>query len=99
MAVFLINSYDIIDPEEFKKYGPAVLPIIVKHGGEVLASDTQGEALEGKPKTMNAIIRFPSREAIWSCYNDPEYADVKKIRHRSTTNTTMVIVKSYPGKS
>jgi uncharacterized protein (DUF1330 family) len=95
MSVFLINSYDINDPEEFKKYGPAALPLIHRHGGEVLASDVQGEAVEGKPRTMNAIIRFPSREAVWQCYHDPDYEAVKQIRHRSTSNTTMVIVKPF----
>jgi len=93
MSVYYINSYDIVDPEEFKKYGPLAIQLIQKYGGEVLASDLQGQAIEGHPRMMNAIIKFPSEQAALSCYNDPEYGEVKKIRLRSASNITMVLVK------
>jgi uncharacterized protein (DUF1330 family) len=98
MAVYLINSYDIEDMDEFKNYPPKVFPLLQKYGAEVLASDIEGVALEGKSKTMNAIIKFPSREAVFNCYNDPEYQRIKEIRHRSTKNCSMVIVKEYEVK-
>ncbi|MCI0750456.1 MAG: DUF1330 domain-containing protein [Flammeovirgaceae bacterium] len=93
MAVYLINSYDIENAEVFVQYGPKVLPILLKYGAEVLASDVTGIALEGAAKKMNAIIKFPSEEAAFNCYNDPEYKEVKKIRINSTKNCTMVLVK------
>jgi len=95
MPVYYINSYDIVDPATFSKYGPAVLPILKKYGAEVLASDVQGIAIEGEPRTMNAIIRFPSLEAALECYRDPEYQPVKAIRLQSVKNCTMVLVKGY----
>ena len=42
---------------------------------------------------MNAIVKFPSGQAALSCYNDPEYIEVKEIRLRSASNITMVLVK------
>jgi len=48
---------------------------------------------EGSAKRMNAIIKFPSKEAAVNCYNDPLYEDIKKIRINSTENCTMVLVK------
>ena len=95
MTVYLMNSYDIVDMEEFKNYGPKVRPLLQKYGAEVLASDTAAIAFEGNARTMNAIIRFPSEEAAVNCYNDPEYEEIKKIRLRSTTNCTMVLVKQF----
>lgn len=95
MPVYLINSYDIIDAAVFQNYPPRVLPILEKYGAKVLASDTTATALEGIPKTMNAIIEFPSEEAVWNCYNDPEYVQARKIRLSSTTNCTMVIAKRF----
>ena len=97
MPVYLINSYDINDPATFKNYPPKVAPILEKYGAKVLASDTTATALEGTPKTMNAIIEFPSEEAVWNCYNDPEYAEVRKIRISSTSNCTMVIANQFTG--
>ena len=93
MNVYYINSYDIEDMEEFKKYGPLVMPLLNKYGAEVLVSDTTALSIEGHARQMNAIIRFPSEEAALRCYNDPEYQPIKAIRVNSTKNCTMVLAK------
>ena len=95
MPVYYIISYDIVDADDFATYGPKVIPYILKYGGEVLSSDIEGIAIEGEPKKMNAIIKFPSEEIALRCYNDPEYLPIKAIRIRSTTNRTMVLVKAF----
>ncbi|HSE68628.1 MAG TPA: DUF1330 domain-containing protein, partial [Gemmatimonadales bacterium] len=63
MPVYYIGMYDIDDPEQFQGYPPRVLALLPRYGGEILASDTSPFLIEGKARTMNAIIRFPSREA------------------------------------
>lgn len=93
-----MNSYDIIDEQEYSKYGPNIFPILKKYGANVIAADVTGVAIEGKPRRMNAIIRFPSLDAALECYQDPEYQPWKELRIRSTANCTMVLVKEYPGK-
>jgi uncharacterized protein (DUF1330 family) len=93
MAVFYIGTYDIVDPEQFKKYPPLVMALLPKYGGEILASDTQAFVVEGSGKTMNAIIRFPSKEAALGLYNDPDYQEAKRIRQASTTNISMVLAQ------
>jgi uncharacterized protein (DUF1330 family) len=98
MIVYYINSYDIENPEEFQKYPPRVLPLLEKYGAEVLASDPEGISVEGSARQMNAIIKFPSMEAALQCYNDPEYVEIKEIRHKSTKNCTMVLVKKFQGE-
>ena len=95
MPVYLINSYDILDMEAFKSYPPKVAIILKKYGASVLASDLEAKAFEGKARTINAIIEFPSAEAATNCYNDPEYAEIKNIRLNSTTNYTMILVNAY----
>jgi uncharacterized protein (DUF1330 family) len=89
--VYYIGTYDIVDPELFKQYPPRVLALLPKYGGQVLASDTSAHALEGTARTMNAIIRFPSKEAALGLYNDPDYQEAKRIRHASARNITMVL--------
>jgi len=95
MAVFYIGSYDIIDPNEFQKYPPLVLSLLPKYGGVVLASDIAGVLVEGTARTMNAIIRFPSKEAALGLYNDPAYQQAKRIRQASTKNVSMVLVEEF----
>ena len=96
MAVYYIGSYDIVNTDEFKNYPPKVLALLPKYKGEVLASDVEAVSVEGKPKMMNAIVRFPSVEHALGFYNDPEYQEnIKPIRINSTTNCTMLLVKEF----
>lgn len=95
MAVFYIGTYDIVDPSEFQKYPPIVLALLPRYGGVVLASDTQAVVVEGTARTMNAIIRFPSKEAALGLYNDPDYQEAKRIRQASTKNVSMVLVEEF----
>ncbi|MDO1450261.1 DUF1330 domain-containing protein [Rhodocytophaga aerolata] len=95
MAVYLINSYNIHDFEAFKKYLPLLKTLLDKYGAEVLASDLKAISLEGKAKTMNAIIRFPSKEAVFNCYNDPEYTEIKKSRLKATSDCDMIVVNEF----
>ena len=95
MAIFYIGTYDITNPDEFQKYPPLVLALLPKYGGEVLASDTSALLVEGTARTMNAIIRFPSKEAALGLYNDPEYQEAKRIRQASTKNVSMVLVDEF----
>jgi uncharacterized protein (DUF1330 family) len=95
MAAFYIGSYDIVDPDEFRKYPPLVLGLLPKYGGEVLASDVAGVLVEGAMRTMNAIIRFPSKGAALALYNDPAYQEAKRIRQASTRNISMVLVEEF----
>jgi uncharacterized protein (DUF1330 family) len=98
MAVFYIGTYDIVDPVEFQKYPPVVMALLPKYGGEVLASDTAAFLVEGSVRTMNAVIRFPSKEAALGLYNDPAYQDAKRVRQASTKNISMVLVEEFGAK-
>ena len=95
MAIFYIGSYDVIDPNEFQKYPPLVMALLPKYGGEVLASDLAAVLVEGTARTMNAIIKFPSKEAALGLYNDPGYQEAKRIRQASTRNVSMVLVDEF----
>ena len=95
MSVFYIGSYDIVDPNEFQKYPPIVMALLPKYGGVVLASDTEASLVEGTKRTMNAIIRFPTKEAALGLYNDPDYQEAKRIRQASTRNVSMVLVEEF----
>ena len=98
MAAYYIGTYDIVDPNEFQKYPPVVMSLLPKYGGEVLASDTSALLVEGTARTMNASIRFPSKEAALGLYKDPAYQEAKRIRQQSTTNISMVVVDEFSAR-
>jgi uncharacterized protein (DUF1330 family) len=47
---------------------------------------------------LNAVIRFPSKEAALGLYNDPAYQEAKRVRQASTKNTSMVLVEEFDAK-
>ena len=93
MRAYYIISYDIEDMKTFQQYPPQAVPLINEFGGEVLVSDTEASAVEGKAKQMNAIVMFPSKEAALACYHDPRYREVMKLRIKSTTNRCLVLAE------
>jgi uncharacterized protein (DUF1330 family) len=97
MAVYYIGTYDIVDAEAFKKYPPLVMALLPKYGGVILASDTNALVVEGTGRTMNAVIRFPSKEAALGLYNDPDYQEAKRIRQAATRNISMVLADEIAG--
>jgi len=98
MPVYVVNAYDIHDFETFNQYPPRVAPLLLKYGAKVLAMDTAPQVLEGIPKTMNAIIEFSSEETVNNFYNDPEYQSFIHLRHNSTSNCTMLMLKEFQKK-
>lgn len=98
MPVYVVNSYDIHDFEKFGEYPPHVARLLPKHHGKVLAMETNPQALEGAPKTMNAIVEFPTEEDVHNFYNDPEYQSIIHLRHESSSNCTMIILKQFEQK-
>lgn len=93
MPAYVIGQLDIHDPDAYQAYLDGFLPSFERHGGEMLAtSKAQTEVLEGAwalPRTV--IMQFPSVAHAKAWYNDPEYVELTKIRHR-TASTNLVVV-------
>lgn len=94
MASYVIVSYDIVDPKAFEPYVPGVIPLLQKHGGEVLVADFEAKSLEGEKRGVNVVLKFASEEAALAWFNDPAYEPVKKIRYDSCANNYMVLAKA-----
>ena len=95
MSVYVIGTYDITDPKGYEGYVPGVVPLLLKHGAEILVADYQAEALEGRAPGVNVVLKFPSEEAARNWYNDPAYIPVKQIRLKSCQNGAIVMAKEF----
>ena len=95
MAVYFIASYDIDDPQVYEPYVPGVVPLLQKHGAEILVADYEAKPIEGQARGVNVVLRFESEEAAMNWYNDPDYGPVKQIRLASTSNGTLFLAKQF----
>ena len=78
---YWIARVDINDPETYKLYVEASAPAFAKHNAKILARGGKTEVLEGKARARNVIIEFASMDDALACYNSPEYAAARAIRH------------------
>jgi uncharacterized protein (DUF1330 family) len=97
MAVYVIGTYDIVDPKGYEGYVPSVVPLLQKHGAQILAADYEAKALEGRAPGVNVVLKFESEEAARNWYNDPDYGPVKQIRLDSSKNGCIVMAKEFKG--
>ena len=95
MSAYVIGSYDIVDTKAYEGYVPGVVPLLAKHGAEILVADYEANVLEGEKRHVYVVLRFDSEAAALAWYNDPAYAQVKKIRLGSCTNANVVLAKQF----
>lgn len=95
MKAYLVADITIHDLDTFKQYVELVPAFIEKHGGNYLVRGGDPSAHEGnwEPKRL-IVIEFPSRENAEAFINDPGYAPVAAIRHRSA-DTNLVLANGY----
>ncbi|MGE3802210.1 MAG: DUF1330 domain-containing protein [Candidatus Kapaibacterium sp.] len=94
MAAYVVATYTINDPEGYEPYVPGVIPLLQKHGAEILSADYESKALEGTTHTVTVILKFESEEAAENWYNDPDYIPVKQVRLDSSTGS-VVLAKEF----
>lgn len=95
MAAYIIVSYDVVDPQKYADYVPGVIPLLMKHGAEVLVADYEAKSLEGEASGVQVVLKFASEEAAMNWYDDPDYTPIKKIRLDSTANTVACLTKEF----
>ena len=99
MAVYFIGSFDVADPQEYEGYVPGVVPLLEKHGAEVLVADYDPQSLEGEARGVNVVFRFESEEQLLGFYNDPEYEPLKNQRIRASANRLISMAKEFVSPS
>ncbi len=95
MTAYIIATCDIVDPEAYESYVPGVVPLLQKHGAEILAAEYDAQALEGDKRSVYVVLRFKSEEAALGRYTDTAYEPAKKIRLDSCNNSNLVLAKQF----
>lgn len=92
MTAYMLVDLDVHDPEGFEEYRTAVPTLIAKHGGEYIVRGGEFEVIEGEWRPNRLVMfRFPDRAAIRNLFKDPEYADLKALRHRVASSAIVAV--------
>lgn len=91
---YWIARVDVTDPERYQDYVTTAAPALQRHGARFLARGGPFHELEGKARTRNVVIEFPSIEEALACYNSDEYQEAKAIR-QEVSEAELLIVEGY----
>ena len=89
MAGYLIANYQINNEEAYQGYLATVGPTILAHGGEILVAGPGSEAVEGDPKPITVVLKFPSTDALRAWYESPEYQKIINLRTDNTQGSVV----------
>jgi uncharacterized protein (DUF1330 family) len=91
MTAYLVATYRITDPQGYEPYVPAVVPLLMAAGCEILAADYESQALEGAPDHVTVILKFASKAAAMAWYETPEYQAIKHLRTDHSEGTIVLV--------
>ncbi len=93
---YWIVRVDIADVEKYKPYTIANAKPFAKYGARFLVRAGKYETVEGKSRSRNAVIEFPTYQAALDCWRSPEYQEVMKLRTPWST-ADIVVIEGYEG--
>lgn len=87
---------DVDDPDAFARYAAAVLPLVERHGGRVVAAGPV-TVVEGRPAagvTWAFVQRWPTRAHFAGFYADADYQPLKAQRQEAAGTELLLIAPS-----
>ena len=91
-AYFIVDQYEVTDPETMKTYAAGVADTIRQHGGRLIVRGGAFEVREGDYQPGRIIVlEFPDMAALKGWYDGPAYAGLKAMRLRSSKSNAVMV--------
>jgi uncharacterized protein (DUF1330 family) len=96
--MYLVGELALRDERKFYEYARKVLPLLERHGGEVLGVTDAVSVIEGKRRPGLVVLhRWPSREAFDAFWTSPEYAPLRRLRQEAA-DSQIITFEGLSGK-
>ena len=95
MPVYQLTEFLVRDRDELEAYGAAAAPLVVEHGGRLLAASYAPpcEVVEGPElRTLLFLHRWPSREAFRAFYDSDGYQAARRHRLAGSTDGRLLLL-------
>ncbi len=93
---YWIVHVDVTDLEQYKAYMAANAAPLKKYGAQFLVRGGKYETVEGKSRSRNTVLEFPSYEAALECWKSVEYQHAIELR-KPVSTMDLTIVEGYEG--
>lgn len=92
MAVYLIATIEVHDPERYAEYAAKAGTSVNDHGGRYLVRGGATEVLEGDWSPQRVVVlEFPDRESLQAWYDSDVYREAKAIRQSASTGDFLLV--------
>jgi len=101
IPAYIVANFQVEDADEYRKYEKGFFPILKRHGGRFFTYDDSTETLEGaSPRTGRMVLfQFPSADAAYNWYNDPEYQALSEFRRAGTRLEFLTLIHGLPPRT
>lgn len=91
-AYFVVDQYEVTDPETMKIYAAGVMDTIHHYRGKAIVRGGAFEVREGDwtPRRI-IILEFPDMDTLKAWYDGPEYAELKAMRLASSNSNAVMV--------
>lgn len=93
---YWIAGVDVSDAEAYQKYVAANADAFAKYGARFLVRGGAHDVVEGRARSRNVVLEFPSYSAAVDCYRSPEYSRARALRE-AASDGDVVIIEGYDG--
>ncbi|MEQ8357464.1 MAG: DUF1330 domain-containing protein [Kiloniellaceae bacterium] len=93
---YWIARVDVTDDEAYKNYVAANAEPFAAFGGRFIVRGGNQEAVEGRSRSRNVVIEFPSYAAALKCYRSPAYQHALTLR-ANASEAEILIIEGYDG--
>lgn len=92
MTVYVVAQIRIHDRERYDAYAAAFMPVLIQHGGRLLAADEAPAVLEGEwtGEKLN-IIAFPDEPAARRWMESEEYRAIAADRLAASEGVVLLV--------
>lgn len=90
-ALWIANVH-VTQETAYGEYASRASQALVAFGGEILVRGGKCEQLEGRARSRNVVVRFPSLQAAHDCYHSPAYQEALEFA-RGASERDIVIVE------
>jgi len=88
---YWVAAVDVADDVGYGPYTRANGPVIGAHGGRFLVRGGPFTLMEGRARTRNVVVEFPSFAAALAAYRDPAYQAAIDLRRPYSTADLIVL--------
>lgn len=93
---YWVAHVDVHGPESYQTYVKELASIFKKYGARYLTRGGKFEDVEGKTRSRNIVLEFPTYEQAVACYNSSEYQAAAKFR-KAGADTDLCVLEGYDG--